>query len=93
MNKQILAACVAAAIILPLHGTAQAASNGPEVRQCVSHIAKQERASARATRGKTRRALIVALGKAKIACMSGRIDEAYAAAAKLSLNPQQATAR
>lgn len=93
MNKQILAACAAAVILLPLQGTAQAASNGPEVRQCVSHIAKQERDSARKTQGKTRRELIAALGQAKIACMSGKIDEAYATAAKLRLDPQQASAR
>lgn len=92
MNKTILATILGAAVLLPLH-TAQAASNGPEVRKCVRDIALQERQSARETKGDERRALIAALGKVKIACMNGKIDEAYAAAAKLRLDPQQASAR
>lgn len=93
MKQQILAACIAAALLIPPHGAAQAASNSPEVRECVRKIALQERDSARKTRGDERRALIAALGKVKIACMNGRIGEAYAAAAKLRRDPQQASAR
>lgn len=93
MKTTILAAIAGAAILLPLHNSAQAAANTPQVRECVRHIALQERTSARQTKGDERRALIAALGKVKIACMNGRIDAAYAAAAKLRLDPQQATAR
>lgn len=93
MNISIPAAIMGAAILLPLHSTAQAAPNTPEVRECVRHIALQERVTARRTEGARRRALIAALGKAKIACMTGQIDRGYAAAAKLELIPQQASAR
>ena len=96
MKKTILAAIAGAAFLLPLQSVvqsgAQAAANTPQVRECVRQIALQERNSARQTKGNERRALIAALGKGKIACMSGQIDQAYAAAAKLKLDPQQATA-
>ena len=96
MKTTVLAAIAGAALLLPLQGTAHAAANtpaanSPQVRECVRQIAVQERNSARQTKGDERRALIAALGKVKISCMSGKIDEAYAAAAKLKLDPQQAS--
>jgi len=91
MKKTVLAAVIGAAFLLPLHTTAQAATNSAEVRDCVRTIAQQERTSARQTKGVERRALIMALGEIKMACVNGQIKQAYKAAAKLQLDPQQAS--
>ena len=98
MKTTVLAAIAGAALLLPLQGTAHAAANtpaanSPQVRECVRDIAKRERSAARSTKGAERRAIIAALGKIKMDCMNGKIDQAHAAAAKLRLNPQQATAK
>jgi hypothetical protein len=86
------AAIIGALFLLPLHNTAHAAANSPQVRACVHDIVKQERSAARNTKGDERRALIAALGKVKIDCMNGDIEIAYRTAAKLKLGPQQAAA-
>jgi len=52
-----------------------------------------ERAAARKHKGLERRVIIANLGKIKIACMDGKIEQAYTAAAKFRDAPQQAEAR
>ncbi len=92
MKKTVLAAIVGAMFLFPFHTTAQAAANEAETNNCIRAIAQQERSSARSTKGDERRALIKALGKIKMACVNGQIEQAYNAAAKLQLDPQQADA-
>lgn len=87
-----LATVLGAVFLLPLHNSAHAATDTPQVRACIQDIAKQERRSARNTKGDERRALLSALGKAKIDCMNGNVEKAYKTAAKLKLDPQQASA-
>ena len=88
--KAALGLTAAAAFFLPFHTAAHAAANTPQVRDCVRAIAQQERLAARSTKGDERRALIAALGKAKMDCMNGDLEKAYKTAAKLKLDPQQA---
>jgi len=91
MKKIVLAAIVGATFLLPLHTTAQAAATSAQISDCVRVIALQERTSARQTKGVERRTLIKALGKIKMACTKGQVEQAYRAAAKLQLDPQQAS--
>ncbi|MDE0794880.1 MAG: hypothetical protein OSB76_04465 [Alphaproteobacteria bacterium] len=91
MEKTVFAALIGAAFLLPFHTTAQAAANSAEVRDCVRAIALQECTSARRIKSDERHALITALGKIKVACTNGQIEQAHKAAAKLQLAPQQAS--
>ena len=78
--------------ITTLPVSASAAGNSPAIQNCVRDIAKMERVAARKYKGLERRVMIANLGKAKIACMDGKIQQAYSAAAKLRGAPQQALA-
>ena len=92
MKKTVLAAIVGAMFLFPFHTTSQAAANEAEINNCIRAIAQQERSSARNTKGDERSALIKPLGKIKMACVNGPIEQAYNPAAKLQLDPQQADA-
>ena len=80
MRIPLPAAAVAALLLIPV--TSPAIATDDDVRQCVRHIAELERRVARQTKGAERREIINVLGKAKIACIKGRIADAYAGAAK-----------
>ena len=84
-----LATVVATAVPL----SAGAAGNTPAIQECVRDIAKMERIAARQHKGLERRIVIANLGKAKIACMDGKIEQAYTDAAKAQGAPQQAAIR
>lgn len=92
LHSVSIAAAFGLAITL-LPAGASAAGNSPAIQECVRDIAKMERVAARKLKGLERRVMIANLGKAKIACMDGKIQEAYSAAAKLRGAPQQALAQ
>lgn len=92
----VRAVSLAAAIGIALTAaplTANAAGNSQTVQECVRDIAMMERAAARKHKGLERRVIIAILGKIKIACMDGKIEQAYSAAAKFRDAPQQAEDR
>lgn len=94
MKKSILAAVSGAIFLLPPLMTAHAAGTAASdaaISDCIRVIAQQERYSARRTEGAERLALIKALGKIKMTCIKGEIEQAYKDAAKLQLAPQQAS--
>lgn len=91
LRNIVLPAALGLAIVIP-HATALAAGNKAEVRECVRDIAMQERKAGIRLKGAERRKMIVALGKVKITCLSGDVQKAYLAAAKLQGAPQQAQA-